>query len=243
MKYFVKLKNNWDKFAIKDPLWAILTDDNKKGNKWEKEEFFNSGKKEIDNLLAQIETNGIRINFDKAMDFGCGVGRLTQTLGEYFNNVIGFDISPKMIELANEYNKKRNCRYNVCDLINIKKKQSNEFDFIYSNITLQHIQPKYVYSYLEEFQRILKNNGIIVFQLAHKFKNPFIRILRENVFLYNLYLKIRFIGWEKMETYCIRKEKLLNFMKSLSFELLLLEKDSKAGPKWESYTYYFKKNK
>ena len=35
-----------------------------------------------------------------ALDFGCGIGRLSQALAEHFDQVYGVDISPKMIELA-----------------------------------------------------------------------------------------------------------------------------------------------
>jgi ubiquinone/menaquinone biosynthesis C-methylase UbiE len=243
MSYLDNLKNNWEKFAYKDPLWAILTQKDKKGNKWNEKEFFKSGKVEISYLIKQIEKNGMEVSLEKALDFGCGVGRLTQALSEYFSNVVGIDISERMIALAKNYNSKKNCEFFVSDIKKLKLIKSDQFSFIYSNITLQHIKPQFVFMYFKEFQRILKNNGVLVFQLPHKFQNSYFRILRESVFLYNLYLKVKFMGKEKMETYCIRKDKVIDFMKNLSFELILCETDSNAGPKWESYTYYFKKNK
>jgi len=33
------LQENWDKFGKIDPLWSILTDPHKKGNKWQIDEF------------------------------------------------------------------------------------------------------------------------------------------------------------------------------------------------------------
>ncbi len=55
-----------------------------------------------------------QISFPKrrALDFGCGVGRLTQALARHFNIVDGVDIAPSMIELANQFNRSGGrCRY------------------------------------------------------------------------------------------------------------------------------------
>ena len=42
---------------------------------------------------------------------------------------------------------------------------NDSFDFIYSNITLQHINPLYSKRYISEFIRILRPRGILIFQL------------------------------------------------------------------------------
>jgi len=38
-------------------------------------------------------------------------------------------------------------------------------DFVYSRLVLQHIHPRYVRQYLAEFVRVLRNDGVLVFQL------------------------------------------------------------------------------
>ena len=35
-----QLQKNWDEFGKTDPLWAILTSPDRKGGKWDPEEFF-----------------------------------------------------------------------------------------------------------------------------------------------------------------------------------------------------------
>ena len=44
----------YEKIGVDDPLWAILTDDNKRGNKWDPEEFFATGKDEINSIIAYL---------------------------------------------------------------------------------------------------------------------------------------------------------------------------------------------
>ena len=94
---------NWNKFGRTDPLWAIMTHPDKKGNKWEREEFFETGVKEIENIMKDIQSLDIHFQTNRALDFGCGIGRLTQALAIYFEEVYGIDIAPSMIKLAKEY--------------------------------------------------------------------------------------------------------------------------------------------
>jgi SAM-dependent methyltransferase len=42
---------------------------------------------------------------------------------------------------------------------------NDHFDFIYTNITLQHIEPRYSERYMEEFCRVLARQGVLIFQL------------------------------------------------------------------------------
>lgn len=74
------LQRNWDELARTDPLWAIITLPDKKGNKWGIEEFFETGIKEVMEVLRHSESLGVNLQRRRALDFGCGVGRLTQAM-------------------------------------------------------------------------------------------------------------------------------------------------------------------
>jgi ubiquinone/menaquinone biosynthesis C-methylase UbiE len=239
VKYFDKLKTNWERFAKNDPLCSILTDENKKDSHWDIDDFFETGIVEIKDVMELIEANGISMKYEQAVDFGCGVGRLTQAMSSYFGKVFGIDISQQMINKANDLNKSENCSFCVVDNPNFQSIDDSQIDFIYSNITLQHIRPNSVFEYLDEFKRILKNGGLLVFQMPDKYHNDLFGYFRENIFIYNLYLNVKYLGKAKMETYCVRKGKIIRFMSSLGFELKLAKMNQNAGPKWKSYTYYF----
>src|SRR5665647_199279 len=143
MSYLQDLRSNWNEFGLTDPLWAIATDPEKKGNKWELDEFFDRGVREIDALMDHLESRHISIPKGRALDFGCGVGRLTQALARLFNVVDGVDIAPSMIELANKYNRYGDrCRYYVSDA-DLSLFEDGAFDFIYTSFVLQHIKPVY----------------------------------------------------------------------------------------------------
>ena len=176
MNNFLKQsERNWNNLAEEDPLWAILSDSSKKGKKWKIEDFFESGKKEITGLFNWLNKNRININFGKALDFGCGVGRLSNSLASMFSQVYGVDISSKMIELAKSYSYYP--KNKLCFLVN-KIDDSNIFpdhffDFIYTDITLQHIEQNFALKYINSFLKKIKVNGIVIFQVESFKKNIF----------------------------------------------------------------------
>jgi 2-polyprenyl-3-methyl-5-hydroxy-6-metoxy-1,4-benzoquinol methylase len=89
-----------------------------------------------------------------ALDFGCGVGRLTQALADHFDEVWGVDIASSMIEGARRLDRSGGrCRYLVNGRPRVVRDAS--FGFILSLIVLQHLEPEYIRSYLREFIRLL----------------------------------------------------------------------------------------
>jgi SAM-dependent methyltransferase len=160
------LKRNWDEFGKRDPLWAILTAPHKRNRKWDLDEFFRTGEKEIALVMQSVDSLPLTIRRGKALDFGCGVGRLTQALGGYFDRCIGVDIAPSMLRLAKRHNKLGGrCQYLLNDSSDLRLFKSGTFDFVYSNIVLQHMKPEYGLNYVKEFIRVLAPGGLIVFQL------------------------------------------------------------------------------
>src|SRR5579863_4953726 len=161
-----RLRKNWETLGKADPLWAVLSDPEKKGGKWEAESFFRSGVVHIDDLLNEIRAVGFPLMYGTALDFGCGVGRLTQAMCKYFNKCYGVDISSSMLEHAYRYNQYGTaCEYVLNASSHLHCFDSDSFDFIYSTIVLQHIPPAAGKRYIAEFLRVLKPNGLLIFQV------------------------------------------------------------------------------
>src|SRR5579862_1739596 len=160
-------RNFWDQHARRDPLWAILSEAKKRDGKWEASQFFESGVEEVRTLLFELGSLGIEIVRRRAaLDFGCGVGRLTQALAPHFDRVIGVDISASMQELAAGVNRFPERVSYVCNQApNLDVFAADSFDFILSSIVLQHVQPEIAASYIREFCRVLAPGGLAVFQL------------------------------------------------------------------------------
>lgn len=238
-----KLQKNWDGLAKLNPTWAILTG----RNDWDINEFFHTGEIYISRILKYIKSSGHNLKYDKALDFGCGMGRLTQALCMYFNNVIGVDISPTMIELANKYNKyEKKCLYVVNVDNSLSQFNDNSFDFIISYITLQHMQPKYAINYILELFRVLAKGGMLVFQMPSKLVLDNIKSFVINYLpdvLLRSYRSIRYYNntSPRMEMYMIKEKKILNILKTNNAKIVDIVKDTSAGNKYVSLTYFVSK--
>ncbi|MFC2113954.1 class I SAM-dependent methyltransferase [Bacteroidota bacterium] len=165
---FLSTKKNWEGFAKSDPLWAICTRPDKKGGRWTTEEFFQMGKTEIERILNLLkEKNYFPSNPEKALDFGCGVGRLSRSLTSYFSDITGVDVSQSMVTKALELNKDlEQVLHFVHNTENdLELFQNATYDFVFTTIVLQHIPYPESLSYIREFARILKSGGVMVFQL------------------------------------------------------------------------------
>src|SRR5690242_4971973 len=107
-------KRDWEEIAGEDALWAILSYTDRKFGAWDREEFFRTGEEEIGELMLrarELDRPGGRA---RALDFGCGVGRLTRALSEHFESCLGLDISETMVNGARELNADRpGCEFEV----------------------------------------------------------------------------------------------------------------------------------
>jgi SAM-dependent methyltransferase len=208
MKSLVELQRNWEGLARTDPLWAICSDPEKRNRRWTREEFFAAGQKEVKVVLQCAAELGINIDQNApALDFGCGVGRLTQALAGYFPECWGVDIAPGMIKLAQEFAQQiPQCRFLLNEQDHLAGLQGNYFGFIYTSIVLQHMAADYSRNYLAEFLRVLKPNGILVFQIPDSLRASPLKKLRARL---GLRTKINAIfGQNKrytMEMHCVEE--------------------------------------
>jgi SAM-dependent methyltransferase len=163
-------KADWDQLGEFDPLWAILSDPAKKYGRWDETAFFQTGEDEIASVLASASSLGYPRAFGRALDFGCGVGRLARALAGRFAEVKGVDVSESMIRRARELNAHlRNCAFLVNDRPDLALFPDGHFDFGYSNIVLQHLPSRgMIYAYVGEFIRTLAPGGLLVFQLPSR---------------------------------------------------------------------------
>lgn len=155
------IREGWDRAAREDAMFNIITDPSKINGGWTPDDFFAHGRLEVD---AAIERLGSTVVKGRALDFGCGVGRLTQALAHHFKRVSGADVSPEMVEQARSLNR---CGKRVEYRVNTERLpfRTNAFDFVYSVIVLQHMEPDLQEVYVREFVRVLKPGGLAVFQL------------------------------------------------------------------------------
>lgn len=159
---------DWEHNARSDAHFSILSDRAHNDRSWELDgdRFMSSGELEIARVIEFLTSVGIEPRFEgRALDFGCGVGRLTQALGRRFDTVVGVDISETMIDRALTERTGAGVSFVVNRRDDLTQFDDASFDFIYSNLVLQHVSNELQRSYLAEFCRVLTAGGLAVIQL------------------------------------------------------------------------------
>src|SRR5439155_26315198 len=83
----------WERYARERPEFAVLTDGTTGSA------FFASGERAVEERLHVVRALGYTVG-PRALDLGCGMGRLSLALALHFQEVIGVDHSRTMIGLA-----------------------------------------------------------------------------------------------------------------------------------------------
>jgi SAM-dependent methyltransferase len=160
-------QREWEDLAAVDPLWAILSDPARRGGGWDHDEFFRTGEADAERALARAHQLGRPARRLRALDFGCGVGRVTRALAGRFGEALGLDLSERMVDQARRLNADvRNARFLVNAAPDLGQLEDAAFDLVYSRIVLQHLRSAgEALRYVEEFLRVVRPDGIVVFQL------------------------------------------------------------------------------
>jgi len=103
----------------------------------------------------------------RALEIGCGPGRLMIPMSEHFGEIHGVDISDEMAARARKNLAGiAHAHVHVNSGTDLGMFQDGYFDFVYSFVVFQHIPDKeVVLSYIRESQRVLKPGGILACQL------------------------------------------------------------------------------
>ena len=229
-----ELQQNWDKLAREDAMWAVLTDPDKRGRKWTPAEFFQTGEEQIGRVLKELSDKGVKLKFGCALDFGSGVGRLTQALAGHFAEVHGVDIAPLMIEQAQSFNRFPNkCHYHLNSESDLKRFPDQKFDFIYTFIVLQHIQGDFVLQYLREFVRVLGSGGIAMFQFIEP---PLLRRMLP-LFMLRAYRKWHQKGEPYVWEFGVSRARVDAVLRDSGAKILHQSHAPSCKPGWSDYTY------
>lgn len=160
-------RRDWDEVGSLDPLWAILSAPEKRHGEWDIDEFFDTGRREIAGVLARGADWGLPVKHEHALDFGCGVGRLTRALAAHFDSSLGVDLSEVMVSSARRLHADTtNPSFRTLADAPLSGMPNQTFDFIYSNLVLQHMRDhRAIEATVVDFVRLLRPGGMLVFQL------------------------------------------------------------------------------
>jgi len=157
--------DDWEELARREPYFAVLTDEGflgVEGNAAATAEFFRTGEEDITSLLAAVrELLGRDLPLDNALDYGCGVGRLTIPLARRARHVTGCDVAPTMLTLAAQNSAQAGLdNTTFVAASELAALPAASFDFIVSLLVFQHIPPAAGSAILRTLFSLLAPGGV-----------------------------------------------------------------------------------
>ncbi|MBS1833804.1 MAG: methyltransferase domain-containing protein [Acidobacteria bacterium] len=162
-----KMRRDWDERAKENARYYVAT-----GNEnWSDEEFFASGQLTFaEEILTDLENicQGKDPKQMRVLEIGCGAGRVTRALANYFGEVYAVDVSGEMVAQANRalepFPGAKAFQGNGMDLSVLPA--DKPYDFAFSGIVFQHIPSREVIeNYVREVGRLLRPGALFKFQV------------------------------------------------------------------------------
>jgi SAM-dependent methyltransferase len=237
-------RRHWNLFARTDAYWAVLTEPDKQGHRWKVDEFFATGRADVEANLRRVqELLPAWRPAGAALDFGCGVGRLTQGLAAHFDQVTGVDIAKDMLALARRHNVHAGrVTYVENHDAALGRFADGSFALVLSLITLQHIAPEYSRQYLREFVRVCAPGGVVVVQVPDRALRP------PPPRRFSLWPPTHWKRWKRalrrwlvleptMEMHPVPRAEVEAILRRAGATLLAVDAVPAAGPEFVSYRY------
>ena len=152
---------DWQKIGSDEPFFGVITDPRFLRNNIDsaaRAAFFQSGEEEVQYHLARQNKYFGEFQPKNALDFGCGVGRLTRALARQTGDATGVDVSDGMIREARQLDELgMQFRKDLPDRL---------FDWVVSIIVFQHIPPEKGYVLLRDLLTRLAPGGGVTLQFS-----------------------------------------------------------------------------
>ena len=166
---FDRIAGEWRSLGETEPHWSVLTNDDFRQENLaaNKSRFYRGGQQAVNAYLHFPRRAGIATSFDRALDFGCGVGRLTFGLAPFAREVVGVDISPPHLRLAARRAGNlsiTNVRFEVIEAV-ADLDRYRGFDFVISIIVLQHNPPPVMAALYAKLLAALAPGGVAIVQM------------------------------------------------------------------------------
>lgn len=233
--------DDWDTLGREDPLWAVYVAPGTRGGGWDLGKFLATGQEEIDRAMVRVEQFLPGAGRTRALDFGCGVGRLSLALASHFDHVTGVDASPAMLDKAREM-AGDHCTFVLNRSPDLARFESDSFELAYSSLVLQHLPRASALGYVHELLRVTRPDGCVVVQVASRpdwsVKGMVFRFAPPKLIGW---AQRRLLGYPAPMLMTALPDRLVrDAVSSAGATVLAVEADSSYGGHWHYARYYLK---
>lgn len=250
-----RLRRQWEAHGRRNALAAILTPSVDQPE-WDEAGFLETGRHHVAHLMNEADRLVPDRPRRRALDFGCGIGRLTVALADYYDEVVGVDIAISMVEQARSRNPAPDrIRYEHNTNPDLLKFPSGRFDLVCSWIVLQHMPPSLIKTYISELVRLVAPGGLLVFQLPVRTVSAEVRErfvdapvrggrLKGNIptWLVRPYRRLKYIWFRRtnsyMAMYGLAREDVTSLVERSGGRLLEVRSDHSHGTLCPGFSYW-----
>ena len=122
-----------------------------------------------EDVLDALDRAGTPLGRDsRVLDFGVGWGRIARVFmaDVPLRNIHGIDVDPEFVALANAAFGTGN--FSVCPPFPPTRFADGEFDLVFAYSVFSHLSEAACLAWMEEFRRILRRGGMVVFTTRHE---------------------------------------------------------------------------
>lgn len=165
-----KVEKTWSRLGQEDAHWSVITDEKFRKETLDnhRDDFFAMGEGDIARVEAALNRVGTSLSrIRSALDFGCGVGRLSIPLAKRCQQVLGVDISSAHLREAKantEHETLGNIDWSLIESVG-DIRELPEFDLVLSLIVLQHNSPPVMLEILKALCSRVSAKGYIYIQI------------------------------------------------------------------------------
>jgi SAM-dependent methyltransferase len=166
-------EQSWRRYGRDDPYFGVLTEERFRSANMDaatREEFFATGREHVGRILSVIRRHVTSdMGAAKALDFGCGVGRLLLPLARNFREVCGVDISEDYLA-ETRANAAREGVSNLKLVVKLEQLagEKGSYDLLHSCIVFNHIPLAAGRVLLEQMADLTRDGGVLAIQMLHR---------------------------------------------------------------------------
>ena len=237
-------RRHWRRYAETEPYWAVLTQPGHRRSEIDLAAFYATGRAAVQEHLdwACDRTDG-PLPAGLALDFGCGVGRLTLGLRQHFPRVIGLDVALAMLDLARQASAGTDgVEYLLNERTDLRMFPDNSFALVYSHLVLQHLPPTASLGFLAESARVCQPGGWVLVQLPaedRRIRPPLGWERARRAFWRGINRWL--VGRPAMEIHPISRPRVERVLAAAGCRLIAVRPDLSAGPDYPGFLYLARK--
>jgi|GEM_PF-346629 len=173
-----KIKRSWEHLGQTRAHHSVLTNRDFLPESLEEniESFWNSGGGEVNVIEAILKRHQLSLNDVKtAVEYGCGVGRVTTPLSKCVCNMHAYDISQPHLNFAKQHAEEERASISF-HLVKDPLRPLEKCDLFFSRIVFQHNPPPIIQQLIKNSLESLNPGGIAIFQVPTYIKGYSFRL-------------------------------------------------------------------